>query len=1373
QANKQLSSYESQASRAQNAVRYQTSGLAGLQHAYRQSQEASMAYVNRLNAEHRSASASVEKYRQLKTSLTNLESQYRKQEFLLKQIANDSGKTSDAYIKQREQLNKTATSIAKTKGEMKSMQSTIDRLQPTGINKIDTAVVRMGDTASRARSKMVSAFDSIRSHWQAVGVTALTVGGTMAVAVQKASSLQDSYRRTSNLLVTGGEKVSEVTRNVNEMQRQGQALSVKYGVSQQKIADAYQELTKRGYTSSQSLGAMKTMLQASAASGDDLNEVVTASTSAMEAFGLRANGTAKMLHNTKQAVNEMAYAADMTVTDFKSMSVAMEYAGPQAKTLGYNVGQTAAAIGVLSNNGLEADKAGTGMRQVLNSLIKPTKNADAALKSIGLSTKSFTDKSGKMKSMDDIFKLLNQHTSDLNKQQKGALFKALFGSTGESAGIILANNAKQLDELDGKVQKAGQNGKYVQDLANKNMNTAKANMNQLKMSSESVTVALGNALLPALTKTAQSLAKDLDSKQGQRDLDALAKGAGHVDDSLAGMISWMTKHTTTVKVFGGALVAAFGAAKLLDAIGRTRRRINDLRAVISKIPMRKHTNVTADTQRAQQNIKNVNRELDRIPKNKRSSITVDSRSAVANTKAVGTASKEVATTSKLSFASIGTAAKTAGTTISLAFRANPFGMIITGIQIAVSAFQLLYAHSKTFRKFVNGLASDAKKGMKAAGRWFSNTFKDIDKAHQQSVKQQQRQNKINQRDWNRYWRNVRRGWTNYWRQQNRQQQQNQRTQERQELASQRRRQRAIANFNRTVSRDAQNAWRGMERAAKNGSSRVGHWYDELNRTTSRSIQNMARNHPRLFNDMYRTIQDRTRVWHDVVTGHWSDLRDDTAKLAQDASRTNKNIFEDMYSVINRKTGGWLDRVVGSWKDHMSAIGDAIESARKKAGQAMADLANGVLKPFKTLIDDIQGGINWVLNKVGGNKLDGSWSAAIPTFATGTKGNPDGLKKATIGMVNDGPGSHWRELYSYKGHVGAFPNKRNFITYLPEGMSILNGEESHQVMKMMGIPHFANGVGDFFKAIKDGSDDLMEYVDDILKAPVEFMKDVFKKFVKVTTNIPFAQKLVTSVPEYIAKQLGNWVKKQFATLDNPGGAGVERWRPYIIRAFKELGVAPAEWKVAKLLRQIQTESGGDPHAFQHGYVDANTGGNEARGLLQFAGSTWRADALPGHTDWRNGYNEILAAIHVLEQGGEGGWGNVGNGHGWANGGVISAHGFYEVAEQNKPEMIIPLDPSRRGRAYQLLSEVMAQFKHEDGPAQPTRDDQSISQKEFMSLESKLDQLISGVQQLVQVGQQQIDATINSGNKFGMKANRSAAYTVMARDQRLNDFMSYRR
>ena len=1274
QANKQLASYESQASRAQNAVRYQTSGLAGLQHAYRQSQEASMAYVNRLNAEHRSASASVEKYRQLGSSLNNLQSQYRKQEFLLKQVANDSGKTSEAYIKQREQLNKTATSIAKTKDQMKSMQSTINRLQPTGITRVDSAIVKMRDKASQASSRMSAGFDNIKNHMLGLAATATTVGAALVSSINKAASLQKTMVENQNLMSTAGEKSASVQREVNQMYADGEKYSVQYGYSQKTIAQGYQELIKRGYDGKQAVGAMKSILEAARASGDDFDDTMKVTTSTLEAFGMRSETTAGMMRNTAKAADILAKGADVTSTSFKSIGEAMTYAGSSAKASGVSLKETTAILGVLSNNGLEATQAGTGLQRILTRLAAPTDTAKTSLKKYNMSIDDFKTKSGKLKNVNEIFKLINKNVPKADRLE---FFNKVFGQTAQNAASVLSRtaslsdkNSQSLAHVENQL-KTAYSEDYVGKLARKNMNSAKNSQERFKYASQAIQIEIGRNMLPALSKASQGMANAFGRKDTQRGLQVIAKGLGTLATGLANVITFIGKHTTTVKVFGTAMLTAFAGVKLLNGIGNLRHELPEL---------------------------------------------------ANNIRTLGTVVKIV----------------------TLGF--NPW---VIAIEAVVAGFALLYKHSAKFRNFVNGLARDAKKGMSQVGKWFKTTFNNISKWHQQTVRNSQRHNQQAQRNWNNYWRSVQRGWNNYWGQQKRQQQQNQRTQERQELASQRRRQRAIANFNRTVSRDAQNAWRGMERAAKNGSSRVGRWYDELNRTTSRSIQNMARNHPRLFNDMYRTIQDRTRVWHDVVTGHWSDLRDDTAKLAQDASRTNKNIFENMYSVINRKTGGWLDRVVGSWKDHMSAIGDAIEQARKSAGRAMADLANGVLKPFKTLIDDIQGGINWVLNKVGGNKLDGSWSAAIPTFATGTKGNPNGLKKATIGMVNDGAGSHWRELYSYKGHVGAFPNKRNFITYLPEGMSILNGEDSHQLMKMVGIPHFANGVGDFFNAIKDGSDDLLEYVDKIVKAPAEFMKDVFQKFVKVSTHIPFAQALVTSVPPFIAKQIANWVKKQFATLDNPGGAGVERWRPYIIRAFKELGVDPAEWKVAKLLRQIQTESGGDPHAFQHGYVDDNTGGNEARGLLQFAGSTWRADALPGHTDWRNGYNEILAAIHVLEQGGEGGWGNVGNGHGWANGGVISAHGFYEVAEQNKPEMIIPLDPSRRGRAYQLLSEVMAQFKHEDSSTESNSDDQGYGKKQFDDSQSRLENIEKGLQSLIGLMQMQIAVTRAQG-KFDPRA-----------------------
>lgn len=164
QANKQLASYESQAKRARSAAMYQVSGLTSLQSAYRSARTASNAYVERLNAEGKGASATVQRYRNLRSSLTNLESQYRKQEFLLKQVANESGRNSDAYREQQVQLDRTATSIAKAKSQMNEMRSSVARLQPTGINRIDSAVVKVANHAERMRGKVTSAFSSIKEH---------------------------------------------------------------------------------------------------------------------------------------------------------------------------------------------------------------------------------------------------------------------------------------------------------------------------------------------------------------------------------------------------------------------------------------------------------------------------------------------------------------------------------------------------------------------------------------------------------------------------------------------------------------------------------------------------------------------------------------------------------------------------------------------------------------------------------------------------------------------------------------------------------------------------------------------------------------------------------------------------------------------------------------------------------------------------------------------------------------------------------------------------------------------------------------------------------------------------------------------------------
>lgn len=656
---------------------------------------------------------------------------------------------------------------------------------------------------------------------------------------------------------------------------------------------------------------------------------------------------------------------------------------------------------------------------------------------------------------------------------------------------------------------------------------------------------------------------------------------------------------------------------------------------------------------------------------------------------------------------------------------------------------LLYKHNKKFRGFVNGLGKVAKTGLKKVGHFFSSSSKNIQKTS------------------SRMWKGITKTTKTAWRNQIRENQRGLKDARKTWNTMSRNVQRTSKNMWNRASRDARNGWNYVARWGNRSSKDVAKTWDWMNRQTTKAAQRMFQKHKRTFKAGYKVIEDQTKTWKDLTSGHWDRLADDTRRTANDMNKFHQRLFKDMYNKLNDMTDGRLGDMVKSWQDKMGSIGDTVANAKQAIHTHFVDLVRGIIKPFNDMLGGIQKGINWVLDKLGAPKIGGTWQVPMPSYATGTQGaHPGGFAK-----VNDGKTGHYRELYRLpNGVIGMFPAVRDMVVPLPKGTSILDGERSYSLMRMMGkIPHYADGVGvlsDMFSNIVnsagDALDGMMEDVDKIMSHPIEFMESVFKKFVRVSTPVKFASDLITYVPKFIAKQMGEWIKKQFATLTNPGGAGVERWRPYIIRAFHQLGVEPVAWKVEKLLRQIATESGGNPLAFQHGYVDANTGGNEARGLLQFAGSTWAADALPGHTDWKNGYNEILAAIHVLERGGEGGWGNVGNGHGWENGGLINKHGMYEVGEYNRPEMIVPLDMSKRSRAYQLLGEIVARF-HAEEPAHSAATTSTDGRRELRELNTKFDQLLGMFGQLLNLNGGQLQAIKDQGT-FDVKQ----LYKRQARD-----------
>ena len=220
---------------------------------------------------------------------------------------------------------------------------------------------------------------------------------------------------------------------------------------------------------------------------------------------------------------------------------------------------------------------------------------------------------------------------------------------------------------------------------------------------------------------------------------------------------------------------------------------------------------------------------------------------------------------------------------------------------------------------------------------------------------------------------------------------------------------------------------------------------------------------------------------------------------------------------------------------------------------------------------------------------------------------------------------------------------------------------------------------------------------------------------------------------------DWIAKMLAplnmasSLDNPQGGSVERWRSYVERALKANGIEPTPFRVSKILQTIKRESNGDPNAINN--WDSNAmAGHPSIGLMQTIGPTFEAYKHTGHNNIRNGYDNLLAAINYIKHryGTSDAAFNRVAAYGYRNGGLVANHGIYELAEENKPEYVIPTDIAKRGRAWQLLSEAVARFAGEA----PDDRSQSASDASIAKLEAKFDTVIGLLSQLVSKGDRPI-------------------------------------
>lgn len=231
----------------------------------------------------------------------------------------------------------------------------------------------------------------------------------------------------------------------------------------------------------------------------------------------------------------------------------------------------------------------------------------------------------------------------------------------------------------------------------------------------------------------------------------------------------------------------------------------------------------------------------------------------------------------------------------------------------------------------------------------------------------------------------------------------------------------------------------------------------------------------------------------------------------------------------------------------------------------------------------------------------------------------------------------------------------------------------------------------------------------------------------------------------------------ADVDMPGGDAVERWRSTVMQALTMTGLPTTPDYVEAWLRQIRSESGGNPGITQ-GVRDVNSGGNEAVGLVQVIPGTFagfRDPRLPN--DRRHPLANLVAGMNWAKyKYGHNHLNVIGHGHGYANGTQNAAPGLAWVGE-NGPELV---DFRGGGQAVYSTSASQARAATLARTSQPVASDPSAVNVEVSVPTESVRGALDGMQVTLLVDGEPmrgyINSTVDSGiHDAGRRLSRTSS------------------
>lgn len=188
--------------------------------------------------------------------------------------------------------------------------------------------------------------------------------------------------------------------------------------------------------------------------------------------------------------------ANISLTD---LAQSISYAGADMATAGVDLRQTAAAIGVLGDMGIQGSMAGTSLANMIRylqlSLVNQKKKGYNALADLGLSPDEFFDAQGNLIDLYTIYQKFAKAAVDLPSRIETPTFFNIFGVRGNRGMLpVLRDIASGRDKMGKILATYDQNMGAVNRLNEERLKTDAGVIDQFESNIENLTVTAGAAL---------------------------------------------------------------------------------------------------------------------------------------------------------------------------------------------------------------------------------------------------------------------------------------------------------------------------------------------------------------------------------------------------------------------------------------------------------------------------------------------------------------------------------------------------------------------------------------------------------------------------------------------------------------------------------------------------------------------------------------------------------------------------------------------------------------------------------------------------------------------------------------------------------------